>query len=296
MGFIYKITNKENGKIYIGKTVNTIQERWHEHIDEAFGNNASNSLLHKAIAKYGVSSFLVEEVGEFLDSELNEKEIFYIKEYKSFHLDGGYNLTYGGEGTTRYSDEEILRLWNKGYLAGEIAKKIGARSNTVSQRLKFLVEAGEPRRRFAETRKKAVVQYSLDGEPIKIWDCACNAEKEVGLSAGQVSKCCNYKAVMAGGYLWKFLSDDTPIIQLQERYAASPLCKEVHLLDDDGNVVKKYNNGREAELELGLGRGLVSSVCNKVRKHTRNYKFEWGNPIKRRLINEKFIRSTEEDC
>ena len=101
---------------------------------------------------------------------------------------------------------------------------------------------------------------------------------------------------MAGGYLWKFLSDDTPIIQLQERYAASPLCKEIHLLDDDGNVVKKYNNGREAELELGLGRGLVSSVCNKVRKHTRNYKFEWGNPIKRRLINDRIKSGTAENC
>ena len=67
MGFIYKITNKENGKIYIGKTVNTIQERWHEHISEAFNGNISNSLIHKAIVKYGIDAFLVEEIGEFLE-------------------------------------------------------------------------------------------------------------------------------------------------------------------------------------------------------------------------------------
>ena len=34
MGFIYKIENKQNGKIYIGKTVNTIRERWLEHTED----------------------------------------------------------------------------------------------------------------------------------------------------------------------------------------------------------------------------------------------------------------------
>jgi hypothetical protein len=101
---------------------------------------------------------------------------------------------------------------------------------------------------------------------------------------------------MAGGYLWKFVYDDTPIIQLQERYAESPLCKEVNLIDNNGNIIKSYENGRQAEIELDLPRGKVSEVCNGKRKHTKNYKFEWGNPIKRRLINDKLNRRTEENC
>ena len=32
MGYIYKITNKINNKIYIGKTENSIQHRFQEHI------------------------------------------------------------------------------------------------------------------------------------------------------------------------------------------------------------------------------------------------------------------------
>ena len=31
MAYIYKITNKLNGKIYIGQTSRTVQERWKEH-------------------------------------------------------------------------------------------------------------------------------------------------------------------------------------------------------------------------------------------------------------------------
>lgn len=28
MGYIYKITNTQNGKIYIGQTVQSVSERW----------------------------------------------------------------------------------------------------------------------------------------------------------------------------------------------------------------------------------------------------------------------------
>ena len=33
-GYIYKITNQINQKIYIGKTVNSIIERWKEHLHD----------------------------------------------------------------------------------------------------------------------------------------------------------------------------------------------------------------------------------------------------------------------
>ena len=293
MGFIYKIENKQNGKIYIGKTVNTIRERWLEHVEEA--NKGDNSLLHKAIRKYGENGFYVDFIEQCSNDELNIKEIYYIALFQSHMGQYGYNMTLGGEGAMKYSDKDILDLWATGLRACEIAERLGATQGTICQRLKFLVEDGASRKRYFDSRKKSVIQYSLDGEPIRIWECGKYAETTLGLSTGQVSKCCNYKAVMAGGYLWKFANDETPIIQLQERYAESPLCQEVNLIDNNGNIIRTYANGREAELDLDLPRGKVSEVCNGKRKHTKYYKFEWGNPIKRRLINEKFIRSTEEN-
>jgi predicted GIY-YIG superfamily endonuclease len=31
MGYIYKITNKTDGKIYVGQTIQTLEERWRNH-------------------------------------------------------------------------------------------------------------------------------------------------------------------------------------------------------------------------------------------------------------------------
>ena len=43
---IYKITNKINGKVYIGQTVNSLQQRWREH-----RNARDKNLFHNAIRK-----------------------------------------------------------------------------------------------------------------------------------------------------------------------------------------------------------------------------------------------------
>lgn len=89
---IYKITNKNNGKIYIGQS-NNIERRKKEH----FNNNIYNSSkIDKAIINEGKDNFLFEVIEECLESELDSKERYWIKHYNSF-IDG-YNQTRGGQG------------------------------------------------------------------------------------------------------------------------------------------------------------------------------------------------------
>ena len=290
MGFIYKIENKQNRKIYIGKTVNTIRERWLEHIEEA--NKGDNSLLHKAIRKYGEDGFYVDFIEQCSNDELNIKEIYYIALFQSHMEQYGYNMTLGGEGAMKYADADILNLWATGLRACEIAERLDANPNTISQRLKFLVEDGEVRKRYFDTRKKSVIQYDIYGEPIKIWDCASNAETSLNISKGMISKCCNKLATIAGEYLWKFVDDPTSINELQEKYAKSNKCCCVNLIDNEGNIIRTYESGKAAELDLNLPRGKVSEVCNHKRSHTKNYRFEWGYPIKRRIVNDKLKQTS----
>lgn len=91
---IYKITNKINRKTYIGQSVD-ISQRWHYYRYASTKN--TKSLIVAAIRKYGFDKFNFTILEECDKDELNEKEIYYIKYYKTHVLDGGYNLTRGGE-------------------------------------------------------------------------------------------------------------------------------------------------------------------------------------------------------
>lgn len=92
MGFIYKITNKINGKNYIGQTKRTVEIRWKEHLREK-----DNAPIHKAIQKYGENNFFVTVLEECENHLLNEREIYWINYYDSYNGHKGYNATKGGQ-------------------------------------------------------------------------------------------------------------------------------------------------------------------------------------------------------
>ena len=288
MGYIYLITNLENQKRYVGQTVNTILHRWRDHVDEAYEGNKSNSLLHRAIIKYGASSFSIEQLEECQDKDLNEKEKYYIKEYDTYYTHNkGYNMSYGGEGNTKYSDEEILYLWNQGYRNCEIARLLGATQNTIGLRIKALVGNKAAQARRAMCTKVSVIQYDLYGNYIRDWDSVSSAEKELKLAAGSVSRCCNKQRTNSGNFLWKKSDDDTPVEELMLNYAKSMKCCAVDLIDDYDNIIKTYESGKSAELDLGIARGRVSEVCNNKygRKTANGYKFQWNYKLKREIAN-----------
>ena len=112
-GTIYKITNIKTGKVYIGKTTRSLNDRLQGHINSA--DRGDNLKLSRAIRKYGKENFIIEPI-DFAETrdELNKKEVYYINEYKS--LETGYNMTIGGEGGNTYinkSDEEMKVISEK---------------------------------------------------------------------------------------------------------------------------------------------------------------------------------------
>ena len=89
---IYKITNKENGKIYIGQSIDILR-RWKEHIKRGEFVSIEEDEFHYLLNKH-TNSFTFE-ILEFCSIEdLDEKEIKYISLFNSF--ENGYNRTSGG--------------------------------------------------------------------------------------------------------------------------------------------------------------------------------------------------------
>lgn len=101
IGVIYKWTNKINNKSYIGQTLFP-NKRINSHINAA--KNNSQLLFHKALRKYGIDSFIYEELESVEENKLNEREMYWISYYDSYN--NGYNMTLGGEGHRGKISEE----------------------------------------------------------------------------------------------------------------------------------------------------------------------------------------------
>jgi len=93
-GRIYKITNSVNDKVYIGQTIHPLSYRFTNHLSDARNNRGY--AIAAAIRKYGEENFRIDLIEECLESEMNNLEVKYISQYKSFSPKG-YNLTKGGD-------------------------------------------------------------------------------------------------------------------------------------------------------------------------------------------------------
>lgn len=104
MGYIYKISNNFNNKLYIGLTAQAdAKSRWYQHRYLARHLSSSdNSYLHRSMNEHGVDNFTFEIIEEIDNTLLPEREQYWIDYYNSY-IPNGYNLTLGGEGTPGFS-------------------------------------------------------------------------------------------------------------------------------------------------------------------------------------------------
>lgn len=131
IGYIYKITNKVNNKIYIGKTTQSIERRFKDHI-RAFQSKTRGyvSYLYRAFEKYGIENFYIEiiEKIEFEDERvLDGRERYYIKSFNSQNPLIGYNIQDGGEGGGARSKE--FKLTDKQLAGLEYGRHLPAGEN-----------------------------------------------------------------------------------------------------------------------------------------------------------------------
>ena len=95
MGIIYKVTNQENGKIYIGQTIQTLNERKNKHYYKARQEEYTTHFIN-ALRKYPEEVFTWEIIDkEETQEALDEKEKYWIAYYNS--VEEGYNTKDGGQ-------------------------------------------------------------------------------------------------------------------------------------------------------------------------------------------------------
>ena len=135
MGYIYKITNTLNGKVYIGQTIKTVQKRFTQHKNNSNKEYFSQIVLYKAFKKYGIENFICEEIEEVPNDRLDERERYWIEFYDSYFE--GYNSTLGGRATQLYNwdIEDIIEKYYELKSARAVAKAIGCDHSTIDRLL-----------------------------------------------------------------------------------------------------------------------------------------------------------------
>ena len=92
---VYKITNMDNGKIYVGQTRFTVEKRFKEHAK-------APTLIGDAIRKHGKEHFLLEVLKTCeTREEAYRLEIFFIAKFNCM-APNGYNLTEGARACSHY--------------------------------------------------------------------------------------------------------------------------------------------------------------------------------------------------
>lgn len=204
---IYKITNKINGKCYIGQSID-INDRWIRHRSRPFqvNDSAYNTYLYRAIRKYGLNNFIFEILEECPREDLNEREIYYIDFYNSYYTNNGYNMTFGGEGGIKRDNKKICDMWDSGYTISKIAKELHCSRNTVKNALKQFgkYNTDEIQNRWATQNGTPINQYDINFNLLKTWKSARQVEEELGIDHSSIGDCCNYMTKQAGGFIWRY--------------------------------------------------------------------------------------------
>ena len=92
---IYKITNLVTDECYIGQSVD-VYKRWNDHCKCGLGiDTPPGNKLYKAMQEYGLDNFTFELLTECNQTELNEKEKYFIELYQADTF--GFNSTGGNK-------------------------------------------------------------------------------------------------------------------------------------------------------------------------------------------------------
>jgi group I intron endonuclease len=151
---IYTLTNKVNGKFYIGKTRN-IQKRMYGHCRCARLGAKRNTLylIHRAIRKYGIKNFAVEIIfsiiggGSSIENSLAEDLVYeyervLIKLFDARNKTIGYNISEGGRGNKGFKVKEKNKQMYREMYSGEKSVKTSLSNAEAEEIIKIYSNGG----------------------------------------------------------------------------------------------------------------------------------------------------------
>lgn len=238
MGYIYLITNKINGKRYVGQTQQMdIERRWRAH--RCMSPTSIGRYLLSAYRKHGMTNFKFQIICVCFNEDCDKYEEEYINKFNTL-APNGYNILCRGNSVpisneTRHliskrvkesmTDErrKAISIIHKGKKISEQQKRV--LSSKAKERWQHMSEeeknkliqkrknnpnyqnAYDALRKGSESNKKRVGKYDINNNLLETFESVSHASRKTNVHRGTISNVClekpSYKT--AGGFIWKFI-------------------------------------------------------------------------------------------
>ena len=212
MSYIYKIENDVNGKQYIGKTEDTVEQRFKQHCRDSVKARCEKRPLYSAMNKYGCEHFHITLIEKCDSSIAAEREMYWIEHYGSFKR--GYNATIGGDGK-RYADYDLIQeSYLQTHSIALTAKQNDVSVDTVSKILRMNGRKLTPLQTMTIQQGKIINMYDTHGKYVRSFPSIRAASRflkdnnlsssDIGGLASHISECCKGKRKSVCGFSWKY--------------------------------------------------------------------------------------------
>lgn len=303
--YIYKITNINNHKSYIGCTKD-IGARIRQHIKTS---SDRDNELHIAIDDCGIKNFTFQIIeisdnkydGHYLESK-------YIREYNTI-IPNGYNMAYSDGGNPKTKPIVCLSKEGKfikkydylsqtqkdGYDIHSVTASLRSPSRTAMGNMFMYLDDYEKNgakkyKNPSDNIGKPIIQCDLSGNYIKKFSSVSKAADELKLCRSNISANLIMSSKSCGGYIFVY-ENDFPIKDISV-YKTRVKGKKVVQLDKDTlEKINVFENMSDAGRFLGKtgGHKNILKVINNIEKSSYGYRWMYLEDYELQYANTEVI-------
>lgn len=299
-GYVYKITNLINRKIYIGITKRNIKIRFNEHATCVKRQPNRPSVIGLAIEKYGKENFNIEvlekielDTNENLNDKLNILEKQYVKKFQSYKKEIGYNRTMGGDSAAnqiskrivQYDiNENIVNIYESetqgsietGVPVGDISKCCRGKGTSYLAGGFYWTFEGEPIRKskYNIIKNREIDKYDLDGNLICEFKCTNDISDNKKL-LNRIRNCCKGRTYNVDGYVYRYKGDSFDKYPCKNKQIINNSIVNQYSLDNI--YINTYQTMKNAGEINNIDPSCISDACRKKTKTAGKYKWYYAN-------------------
>lgn len=130
--------------------------------------------------------------------------------------------------------------------------------------------------RTAQGNKRPVVQYSMNGDKMMVFNSIADAARATGAQGSKISLACQRKRRSAGDYQWRYADDKQDVERIEKKWFSG---KKVAQCDEDFNIIQTFDSYHAAAKAVKGSDSAISRICSGTNQHHKGYRWKLVDDI-----------------